>query len=572
MADNAAREVGDLLVRGGTIIDGTGAPGVPGDVRVRGGRIVEVGQSLASHGEPEIDATGAVVAPGFIENHAHVDPSVFWDPYCDPSPQHGVTTMLAGNCSLSLFPLRPEHKDGVAALFSLIEDVPLDAMQQAVPWSWTDYAGYRSAIDAEGLGLNVAFLLGHSMLRWYVMGEAAWERAANPDEVAEMCRVLDESIQAGAYGMSTSFADKDEFGRWVPSVHADDTEFGALFDVLARHGAILEFLPNLPGGAPEDDIDRIARLTGPRGVVSTWNTIAQTKRAPGRAQRLLEQAARLQAAGVKMWPQSTPRSFDLRINWDRSIMFNDMQDSWAKVIRADAAGKTALLDDPAWREAARVDWDAAKLSIFPAWDISRLRLIEVTRPENERWLGTTLADLVAERGGHPSDVMADWLLENDLNPGIVASGVSNDDVAEVGEILRNPATMVGASDNGAHVAMFCAAGDTTLYLTRYVRDRKEVALEAAIHQLTGRQADTFGFADRGVIAPGKIADLVVFSLDELTWQHDVVVADLPANGRRLRRPAGGYRYTIVAGQVVQADGDLTGARPGRCVGLASVES
>jgi N-acyl-D-amino-acid deacylase len=571
MTHEAAPRPGHVLVRNGIVHDGTGAPGRPGDVRVRDGLIVEVGTGLEPEGERVIDAAGAVIAPGFIENHAHVDPSLFWDPFCDPTPQHGVTTLLAGNCSLSLFPIDEAMRDEAIGLFSLIEDIPVEAFDLAVPGPWVDYAGYRDALSG-GLGLNVATLVGHTLLRWFVMGEAAWERTATPDEVAGMCAILQQSLEAGAFGLSTSFTDKDHHGRLVPPCKADDAEFEALFDVLARQGGIVEFIPDLSGGTAEEDIERMARLTGPRDVVSTWNTLAQTKRAPERATRFLEQAARLQEAGVRMYPQGTPRPFDLRIGWDRSVMFNDMPDSWGPFIRTDADGKQAMLSDQSWRAKAREEWDAAKLSVFPTWDISRLRFITVTRPENEKWLGSTLADLVGERGGHPSDVLADWLLENDLDPGVVAGGVSNDEPGEVGEILRHPATIIGASDNGAHVAMFCAAGDSTLFLTRYVRDRGEIPLEAAIHELTGRQAETLGFGGRGVIEPGAAGDLVVFDLDELRWEQDVMVDDLPGSGSRLRRPAGGYRHTIVAGQVVQTDGELTGARPGRPIGFLEAKT
>jgi len=564
--------VGDLLVRGGTVIDGTGAPGRPGDVRVRGGRVVEVGPGLRGEGESQVDAGGAVVAPGFIENHTHVDPSLLWDPFCDPTPQHGVTTVLAGNCSLSLFPVNDAIRDEAVALFCLIEDMPPAAFELGVPWSWTDYEGYRDVLASGGLGVNAATMVGHTLLRWYVMGDAAWDRVATADEVAKMGAILEASIEAGAFGISTSFTDKDHRGRYVPSCVADDAEFEALFGVLADKGGIVEFVPNLSGGTAEEDIERIARLTAPRGVISTWNTLAQTKRAPGRAQRFLEQATRQQAAGVRIFPQGTPRPFDLRIGWDRSVMFNDLPESWAPVIRADAEGKRVQLADPAWRAVGRAEWDAAKLSVLPTWDISRLRLISVTRPEHERWVGSTLADLVAERGGHASDVLADWVLENDLDPGVVASGVSNDEPEEVGQILCHPATLIGGSDNGAHVAMFCAAGDSTLLLTRYVRERRDMTLEAAVHELTGKQASSLGFAGRGVVAPGAIGDLVVFDLDELEWQQDSFVADLPGGGSRLRRPPGGYRHTIVAGEIVQTGGELTGARPGGPIAFSETDS
>lgn len=558
---------GDLLVRGGTLIDGTGAPGRPADVRVRAGRISEVGRGLVEHGESVIDARGAVVAPGFIENHAHVDPALFWDPFCDPSPQHGVTTMLAGNCSLSLFPMRDTLRADAIRLFALIEDMPAVALEQGVPWCWSGYDQYRDELAKGGLGLNVATLVGHSILRWFVMGEAGSERVATASEIAAMCDVLDESLRAGAYGLSSSFGDKDHLGRPVPSVWADDAEFGALFDVLARHGGVFEFLPNLSGGTAPQDIERVAALTRPRGVVSTWNTIGQSRRAPERAAQFLEQAARLQADGVKMYPQSSPRTFDLRISWTSSVLFNDMPEGWAKAIRAEGDEKRRLLGDEAWRAVARKEWDAAKLSPFPTWDISRIRFLTVTRPENERWVGKTLADLVRERGGHASDGLADWVLENDLDPGVLATGVNNDDAEAVGRILCHPSTLVGASDNGAHVAMFCAAGDTTLLLTRHVRERGDLTLEAAVHELTGRQASTLGFAGRGVVAEGNVGDLVVFALDELAWQTDVFVSDLPGGGARLRRPPGGYRHTIVGGRIVQTNGELTGARPGRPIGL-----
>lgn len=556
--------MGDLLIRGGTVIDGTGSPGCPGDLRVSRGRVVEVGEKLAPSGEKLIDASGALVTPGFIDIHTHFDPSLFWDPYCDPSPQHGITSALQGNCSLSLFPLRAQHKDDAIAMFCQIEDMPVASFEHGIPWDWTDFSGYRDSF-AGGLGINIAQLVGHTLLRWYVMGEAAWDRAATSDELADMCRILDESIRAGAFGLSTSFTDIDAKGRRVPPYYADDTEYGALFDVLAKHDVMLEFVPDLSGGTAEDDIERMGRLCAERGVVCSWNVVAQSKRAPDRARRFLDQAARQQSAGWKIYPQATPRTFDLRINWTRSAIFTLMPEGWQKAIWSDEDGKRRLLADATWRAVARSEWDAATLSPFPTWDVSRIRFISVTRPENERWLGSTLADLAAEVGGHPSDVLADWLLANDLDPGVLAVGVLNDEVEEVSEILCDPVTLIGASDNGAHVGMFSAAGDTTLLLTRHVRDRGDMSVEAAVHELTGRLAETLGFEGRGVIAPGAIADLTVFALDELHWDADEFVEDLPAGGNRLRRPEGGFRSTIVAGEIVQQDGNLTGAKPGRMI-------
>jgi N-acyl-D-aspartate/D-glutamate deacylase len=232
------------------------------------------------------------------------------------------------------------------------------------------------------------------------------------------------------------------------------------------------------------------------------------------------------------------------------------------MVQAPRPDKEPMLRDPAWRALAREEWDQVPRTMIPHKYPDRIRLVEVTRPENERWVGATLADLIAARGGHPSDVLADWLLENDVNPGIVGVGVGNSDPAGVAETLTHPASIVANSDAGAHLQMMCATGDTTLLLTRHVRDRGDLTVEQAVHKITGQLAGLFGFGGRGVLAEGAAGDLVVFNLDELDWATDVFVADLPAGARRLRRPTGGYRYTVVDGTVVQSDGELTGARPG----------
>jgi N-acyl-D-aspartate/D-glutamate deacylase len=235
---------------------------------------------------------------------------------------------------------------------------------------------------------------------------------------------------------------------------------------------------------------------------------------------------------------------------------------WHKIPNAaDDAERARLLSDPEWRAAARAQWDACTGGLFPAPWPHRVRFIEVTKAELEPWRGKTLTDLVAARGGHPSDVFADWILDNDLRPGVLVVGVGNSNVDAVAELLVDADTVVASSDAGAHVQMMCAAGDTTLFLTRHVRDRGDLTVEQAVHELTGKHADTFGFHDRGRVEPGKAADLTVFALDELHWDDDVFVHDLPGGSPRLRRPPGGYRYTLANGEVTQEDGILTDARP-----------
>src|SRR2546423_4114624 len=260
----------DLLIRGGAVVDGTGRPRYDADVRVRNGRIVEIGPSLAPEGEIELDAGGAIVAPGFLDLHTHLDPQVFWDPACDPQPQHGVTTALVGNCSLSLFPVSDEQRIPIADMFAFVEDVPPDALIHHVPWTWQDYAGYRDAVDAQGAGVNIAALMGHSPLRLVVMGDDAWERPATPEERGRMAEILDAAMAAGAWGLSTSFFDEDRRGRKVPSRHADDLELEALLDVIAARGrGFVEFVPDLLSAEPEIGMHRLASRCGPRGIPLT---------------------------------------------------------------------------------------------------------------------------------------------------------------------------------------------------------------------------------------------------------------------------------------------------------------
>ena len=521
-----------LLIHGGEVVDGTGAPRRRADVRVHDGRIAEVGPGLERGDAQAIDATGALVTPGFIDTHAHTDPQVFWDPRLDPDPLHGVTTMLVGNCSLSLYPASETTRGQISDLFAYIEDVPRHLFDDEVPWTWRNYDGYRDAVNAVGTGINLAALVGHSPLRLAVMGDDAWTRVATPAERAQLAELFEEAMKAGAWGLSTSWLDSDSEGRPVPSRAADTAEFDALFDVIqsAGHG-LVEVVPGLLGDKPEVALEDLARKLG--------------------------------SEGIGFYPQLSPRTVDFRLNWDSSMMFMSMPQGWHKIIAAQGADKADLLADPVWRAAAREEWDRTEKSLFPHRSLDKVRFVEVAGTGNEPWLGRTLADLVDERGGHPSDVFADFVAANDCHPGVVAVGVSNADVDGVARTLTDPHVLVSSSDAGAHMQMLCASGDTTLLLTRHVRERHDFTLEQAVHQLTGRLAAVFGLKDRGVIEPGRAGDFAVFNLDELHWDEDVFVADLPGGALRLRRPEGGFRATIVNGSVVQRDGKLTGALPGR---------
>jgi N-acyl-D-aspartate/D-glutamate deacylase len=565
----------ELLVRGGTLVDGTGAPARRADVRVRDGRIAEVGPDLRRDGEAEVDAAGAVVAPGFVDIHTHYDPSLWWDPTAEPIGAHGYTSVVIGNCSLSLAPVRPEHREQLADMFCFIEDMPLEAFGAAVPWNWRTWADYVGAMDAHGAAVNVAGLVGHSALRLYVMGEEAFNRAATDAERDALVAVLDECLAAGAIGMSTSFVDQDRAGRPVPSRKADDAEFAALGAALGRRGGgVLQFVPRFPVDKLwERDVERMADAV--RGWPSVQVTYAPLTAGPAsleRNERLLGQIARLRAEGIAMWPQVTPRPLDVNVSLERTPLFAGIA-SWKDLIDADPATKRVWLRDPAWRERARADWDGCRYTLFPWQAPQRVLLARSAdaRPDLAAWRGRTLEDWRASRGpdAHVSDALADWLVENDLDVSIVTAA-SNDDPALVGPLLADPACLVGASDAGAHLQMMCGAGDSTIFLSRFVRDHGVMTLEAGVRALTSLPAEVFGLPDRGRVVEGAVADLTVFDLDVLAWNPPTFVFDVPpASAPRMTRPATGYRATVVAGELTVEDGRATAALPGRMLPRAT---
>ena len=554
------------LIRGGDVIDGTGVPAVRADVRLRDGQIAEIGPGLEPDGAQVVDATGAVVTPGFIDTHAHTDPQVFWDPSLDPELLHGVTSMLVGNCSLSLYPVSEQTRPAISDLFSYIEDVPRHLFDDHVPWTWSDFAGYRDAVNAQGAGVNLAPLVGHSPLRLAAMGEEAWTRAATGVEIEKMAAILATAMADGAWGLSTSFLDVDQYGRPVPSRAAEGPEFDALLDVVQAAGrGLLEVVPNLLGGTAEETLRDLGTRCGKRGIPITWTGFVSSDDAPEMTQHWVDVANELGAQGVRMYPQLSPRSVDFRLNWDSSMMFMTMPEGWHRVIAARGDDKRRLLTDPTWRAAAREEWDRTQRAMFPHRKPERVRFVEVVGAENEQWVGRSLADLVAEKGGHPSDVLADFVLANDCRPGLVAKGMANASADGIAHFWQDPVVLVSSSDAGAHAQMLCASGDTTLLLTRHVRERGDFTLEDAVHRVTGRQTEVFGFSGRGVLAVGNVADVNVFALNELTYGDDEFVHDLPAGGSRLRRPTGNYRATFVAGTLVQEMGKATGALPGQVI-------
>jgi N-acyl-D-aspartate/D-glutamate deacylase len=551
----------DVLVRGGTVVDGSGAPPRRGDVRVRDGVIVEIAEGLRPDGEREVDASGAYVAPGIIDTHTHLDGAMWWNPALDPLPSYGNTSLVFGNCGNSLAPLAGAQRDEIVDLLCFLEDLPLDAFHQEVPWTWEDWGQYAKALEGQPTSVHVGGYLGHLSLRTYVMGDAAWERPATVAEVDRMVEVLDDGLGAGAMGLSVNHFDKDRRLRLVPGYHATDEEYGALFAAVARHRPATVQVITRFNDREHDvaDAERFGRLCRAAGVRGQWPGMPMNVRDDDHRAALWEAHHRAQASGSDFWPVVAFKPIAPFFSFERSIVFQRVP-AWNDLINGPAEEKLTLLADPAWRDRARADWDHRTRS-----SISR-----VDRPDEMVFaisetgagpLGISLADHAARRGLHVSDALAEWLVANGAQSLLVGTPerLSEPDIVAA---LREPKTLANINDSGAHLQLFSGAGEHVYLLTHYVRDAGLLTVEEAVHALTGRTAGFFGLDDRGVLAPGKVGDLTVFALDEIELRDEERRYDVPHGTWRFTRPPAGFRATVVAGTPTWLDGADTGARPG----------
>ena len=554
--------MGDVLVRGGTIVDGSGASPRPADVRVRDGVIVDVAPSLRPQGELVIDASHAYVIPGIIDTHTHLDGAMWWSPDLDPLPAYGTTTAVFGNCGNSIAPTRGPQRDEVVDLLCFLEDLPVEAFRRCIPWSWERWPDYMKAIGAQPTTLNLLGYFGHVSVRSFVMGEAAWERAATTTEIAAMCELLDEALRYGALGLSVNHFDKDRTLRLVPGFYATDEEFTALFAVVARYpGRTVQLVTrfNDPDHYLSDN-ERFARLCKQAGVRAQW---------PGVPTDVLERAKRdplwalqhqVNAEGGDFWSTVAHKPLEPFFGFEKSIVFQRVP-AWNELVNGPADEKMAALADPAWRARARYEWDNR-----PHVATSRVdrphSLIFAISETGAGPLGISLADHASALGVHVSDALAEWLLHNGIGSSLVGTPdrLEEDDVVT---LLREPRTISNVNDSGAHLQLFCGAGQDVYMLTHYVRDTGQLRIEEGVHALTGRTADFFGLTDRGHIAPGKIGDLAVFAMDEIEMRQEIRYHDVPFGTWRFSRPPSGFRATVVRGTPTWLHGESTGEHPGK---------
>jgi N-acyl-D-aspartate/D-glutamate deacylase len=547
----------DLVIRNASIVDGTGAPAFNGDVAVKGDRIVAVG-SFAGTGVSEIDAGGKVVAPGFIDIHTHYDPQICWDRLATPSIEHGVTTVVMGNCSLSLAPVRPEGKRKLIKMFEKIEDIKEPTFDAAVPFNWETFGSYLDHIRP-GLGINVGALVGHSAIRYYVMGAASQERVATDAEIEQMCAIMEQAMADGAIGLSTSYVDIDEDGRPVPSRLADMREKIALCKAMAKSGrGVLQTVPYFIDIEKQlENIQELGDLSLAAGIVCSIAPITYSPVAPENWKRSIAKLEEQQARGARVYGQSMPRSFDINILLSETSFMLYSVRKWDLLMQKPLPERLAGFADPEMRPMLV---EAAERRIMPL--LKNIAVGRVYCAENEQYLGRKISEIGEAQGKSPADVMLDIAVRDGLRTEFQIRGAIHADPEIVSIILDHPLIHIGGSDAGAHVTQFCGAGDTCDMLERYVRKFGKMTVERAVHRMTGEPAAAWGMSDRGTLAVGSAADIVIFDPATIARGDEIFVNDFPGEASRYVRHATGIDKVIVNGAVVMSQGAYTEARTG----------
>ncbi len=550
----------DLAIRNAKIVDGTGAPAFQADVAVADGKIAAVGKFDGTAAK-EINAGGHVLSPGFIDIHTHFDPQLCWDRLATPSLEHGVTTVVVGNCSLSLAPVHEGASRKLIKMFGKIEDIKEPTFDAGVPFKWESFGQYLDFIRP-GLGINVGALVGHSALRYYVMGAESQERVAADAEIAQMCEILEEAMAAGAIGLSTSYVDIDENNRPVPSRLADLREKIALCKAMAKSGrGTLQTVPYLID--PEQqlkNIEELGELSLASGVFCTIAPIIYSPAAPDFYKRNLEKLDEQRARGAKVFGQTMTRSFNINIRLSETSFLLYGMPSWNRIMQLPIAQRIAAFADRDARPKLVEDAER-RLALLLRGSI----VGEVYSKSNQEFKGRRLTEIAKTTGKPISEVMLEIAVADDLQTEFQINDFIHADKDIVAQMLDHPSIHIGASDAGAHVAQFCGAGDTSDLLARFVREFGKLSLERAVHRITAEPADAWGIKNRGRIAVGAAADLTLFDPNRIERGAEEFVNDFPGGGNRYIRHARGIDKVIVNGEVVVDAGKYTAARTGQVV-------
>jgi N-acyl-D-aspartate/D-glutamate deacylase len=565
--------VHDLVIKGGTVVDGTGAAPVVADVAVDGGRITAVGQ--VGDGAEVVDATGRIVTPGFVDVHCHYDGQATWDPLLEPSSLHGVTTVVVGNCGVGFAPVRPDRHDWLIELMEGVEDIPGSALDEGITWGWESFPEYLDVLASYPRAIDIGTQVPHGALRGYVMGErGATNEPATEGDIAEMARLVREAVAAGALGFSTNRLEghRSKAGVPVPGTWAEEAELAGI--IGAMEGGTVEWVPASGVGGSSgigpmvggqfEMMRRLAESAGRRIIFP----VNQTHGSPERWRRDLESVARMVDEGVAAFPQVHGRGFCLLFGFDTTFHPFKYAPSWQPLAALPFAERLERLRDPEVRSQVLAETTAIgdPTGGFLQYDMV---FSMGDPPRYEPGSDESMAAIARAEGRPVLEVIYDRMLENDgrnlLSLQII--NYAEHSLESTREMLEHPLTIVGGSDGGAHCATASDASMPSFLLTHWVRDRPSgrQPLERIVQKMTSATAAVYGLSDRGVIAAGKKADLNVIDLDGLRLHLPDMVYDLPAGGKRLVQRADGYDATVVSGQVIRRHGVDTGARPGALV-------
>jgi N-acyl-D-amino-acid deacylase len=566
----------DIVIRGGTILDGTGSEAFAGDVAVDGGKISQVG-GKAGPGRREIDADGLLITPGWVDVHTHYDGQATWDPVLAPSSWHGVTTILFGNCGVGFAPVRREHREGLIDLMEAIEDIPGTALAEGLKWDWESFPEYLDALDRMPRTIDIAAQIPHHPLRVFVMGERGINReAATAEDIAEMRRLTEESLRAGAFGFTTSrtYSHKTNDGQLVPGHFAEEQELYGIGQAMASVGGGA-FGMNSDFVDEEAEFAWMTRLSKETGR-PIWFLLTDRTKDPARWKRLMQGVHKARAEGADITAQVAGRPvgviqgiagsynpFSIRPSYVPLEQLSPQQR--IERMRDPAVRAQLLAEEPTERQLARLS--QARQAMIGRWD--KLFVISGETPDYEPSPDKSIAAIAAKGNRSPQEVAYDYLtekLDNLLFLPVV--NYAQGDHEMVREMLTDPGTLLGLSDGGAHCGAIVDASMPSFMLTHWGRDRTRgpgLPLPQLVKMQTSETADFFGFNDRGRLKPGLRADVNLIDFDGLRLHQPEVVHDLPAGGRRLVQRVDGYRATLVAGTPVFENGEETGARPGRLV-------
>ncbi|NML92253.1 amidohydrolase family protein [Novosphingobium sp. TW-4] len=564
----------DLVIRGGLVVDGTGTTPFHADVAVRDGRIAKVG-TIEGRGAEEIDATGKIVTPGFVDVHTHYDGQVTWENHVAPSSGHGVTTVLMGNCGVGFAPCRPHEREMLVKLMEGVEDIPEVVMTQGLPWNWETFPEYLDALDERQLDIDVATQLPHSALRVFVMGERALRQEAPTAEDLEKMRALvAEAITKGAFGVTTSrnMMHRTKAGELAPSLYSEVDELCALMDGLNDADAgVFQLIP-APASDAEEEFALLRKVAehGRRPLSFTLLDVPNQPGAGWRSQlRALEQA---RADGLEIRGQVAPRPVGMFYGLDLSLHPFSAHPSYRAIAHLPLAERVERMRDPEFRAQLLVeageDTNPVTLALIDAFRATHEW--DGDRPDYEPVRDNRIEQRAKAAGQSWQEYAYDLLLRNEGRQMfyLPAANYTEGNLKAVREMLGHPDTLMALADGGAHYGLICDGSFPTYFLQRWARDAapdERIAIEDAIAELTARPAAAVRMADRGRIAEGLKADLNVIDLDALDLHLPYIAYDLPAGGKRMRQEADGYVATIVSGTVIARNGKPTGALPGRLV-------